>query len=63
MNMEKLKDVIGEKLVEIMELLEDIGLENMTNITFIARDKSNPELFIVMSNEDDQQDVIPLLKQ
>uniref|UniRef100_A0A6M3IN62 Uncharacterized protein n=1 Tax=viral metagenome TaxID=1070528 RepID=A0A6M3IN62_9ZZZZ len=59
--LKRLKLWIGMKLVDIEQHLCDIGLESMTHITFVARDPTNPDMFIVLNNVDDLQEVAALL--
>ena len=49
--LEKLKNEIGHKAIEIEDICADYGLIAMNNVTVMVRDVNNPNMFAHVSND------------
>ena len=51
------------KLLEIEDYVKAAGLLSIEKFTLVARDPSNPEMFVVITNEENIMEIVPLLKK
>jgi hypothetical protein len=49
--LEKLKNAIGFQMLDIEGMLEDRGISGV-KLSFVARSPTNPNMFIILSNDD-----------
>jgi hypothetical protein len=61
--LEKLRLAVAVHLDAIQDTCKQFGLGGIRNLTLVARDPDNPEMYIVLTNEDDPAPVMELLPE
>lgn len=55
--LEIMQEILSPKLDELYTLLSRNGLKSMTEVTFVARDPNNHNMYIILGNDPDMSRV------